>query len=50
MIGLDNIAYFIGMEFVKVKEGMVMHQHNNVRELIDMFKMINCNIYSHTTI
>lgn len=40
---LGKLSYFLGIKFVKFKEGIIMYQHKYIRELLDIFEMIDCN-------
>nr|KYP66211.1 Retrovirus-related Pol polyprotein from transposon TNT 1-94 [Cajanus cajan] len=38
-----KLSYFLGFEFVKVKEGLMMHQKRYAMEVLKRFNMLNCN-------
>lgn len=40
---LSKLSCFIGMEFMKVKESIMMHQQNHVKELLDRFETSDSN-------
>lgn len=44
MIDLDKIPYFLQMEFVKVKEDILMHHQRYVNDMLDVLQMIDCII------
>ncbi|KAK2355926.1 putative mitochondrial protein [Trifolium repens] len=47
MTDLGELSFFLGMEFVKVKNGIVMHQQKYICELLDKFELSNCNSVSN---
>jgi len=47
MMDLGELSFFLGMEFVKLKAGLVMYQHKYIGELLDKFDMKNCNTVSN---
>jgi hypothetical protein len=47
MTDLGELSFFLGMEFVKVKSGIVMHQHKYICELLEKFELDNCNSVSN---
>jgi len=47
MTDLGEISFFLGMECVKLKTGMVMHQQKYIGELLDKFEMKSCNSVSN---
>ena len=36
---LGEISFFLGMEFVKLKEGMIMHEQKYIGKLLDKFQI-----------
>jgi hypothetical protein len=44
---LGELSYFLGMESMIVKEGMVMHQQKYMCELLDRFDMTDCNTITY---
>jgi len=47
MTDLGEISFFLGMEFVKLKVGMVIHQQKYIGELLDKFEMKTYNLVSN---
>jgi len=47
MTDLGELSFFLGMEFVKLKVGMVMYQQKYIGELLDKFEMKDCNSVSN---
>ncbi|KAK2457600.1 hypothetical protein QL285_004854 [Trifolium repens] len=47
MTDLGELSFFLGMEFVKVKNCIVMHQQKYICELLDKFELNNCNSVSN---
>lgn len=43
MTDLGKLNYFIGMEFVHNATTMIMHQCKYVKDLLERFKMNQCN-------
>lgn len=43
MSDLGELAYFLGIEFLQTKKGVVMHQKKYVSEILKRFNMIDCN-------
>jgi hypothetical protein len=43
MTDLGELSFFLGMEFVKIKDGIVMHQQKYITELLEKFELNNCN-------
>jgi len=43
MLDLGNLTYFLGMEFTKIAEGLVMHQMKYASDILKRFNMMNCN-------
>ncbi|KAK2386041.1 putative mitochondrial protein [Trifolium repens] len=43
MTDLGKLSFFLGMEFVKIKDGIVMHQQKYITELLEKFELNNCN-------
>ncbi|MCI00654.1 retrovirus-related Pol polyprotein from transposon TNT 1-94, partial [Trifolium medium] len=46
MTDLGKLSYFLGMEFVKVQDGIVMHPQKYINELLEKFEMNGCNSIS----
>lgn len=44
---LGELSFFIGMEFLKMKTGIMMHQQKYIGELLEKFEMNNCNSISN---
>jgi len=42
MTDLGELSFFLGMEFVKLKVGMMMYQQKYIGELLDKFEMKDC--------
>lgn len=47
MTDLGELSLFLGMEFLKMKTGIVMHQQKYIGELLDNFEMNSCNSISN---
>jgi len=47
MIDHGEFSFLLGMEFVKLKVGMVMYQKKYIGELLDKFEMESCNSVSN---
>ena len=47
MTDLGELSFFLGMEFVKLKVGMVMYQQKYIGELLVKFEMKDCNSVSN---
>ncbi|PNX79017.1 putative copia-type protein, partial [Trifolium pratense] len=47
MTDLGKLSYFLGMEFVKVQDGIVRHQQKYINELLEKFEMNGCNSISN---
>ncbi|PNX99966.1 hypothetical protein L195_g023239 [Trifolium pratense] len=47
MSDLGELSFFLGMEFVKRADGIVMHQQKYIGELLERFEMISCNPLSN---
>lgn len=47
MTDLGELSYFLGLEFVKTEEGMIMHQQKYVLEILDRFGLIECKSISN---
>jgi len=47
MTDLVELSFFLGMEFVKLKIGIVMYQKKYIGELLDKFEMKDCNTVSN---
>lgn len=43
MTTLGKLAYFLGMEFVKIVDGTVMHQRKYTSDVLKWFNMLDCN-------
>lgn len=43
MTNLGKLGYFLGMEFVHTATAMIMHQLKYVKDLLERFKMNQCN-------
>ncbi|WVY96775.1 hypothetical protein V8G54_028926 [Vigna mungo] len=43
MTDLGKLSYFLGMEFIHSATGLVMHQRKYIKELLERFKMHQCN-------
>lgn len=43
MTDLGKLSYFLGFEFMKVREGLMMHQKRYAMEVLKRFNMLNCN-------
>jgi len=48
MTYLGKLSFFLGMKFVKLKNGIVMHQQKYIGELLEKFEMKNCNSDSNS--
>ena len=47
MTDIGELSFFLGMEFVKLRAGMVMHQQKYIGELLEKFLMKECNSVSN---
>ena len=47
MTDLGELSFFLGMELVKLKVGIVMYQQKYIGELLDKFEMDSCNTVSN---
>jgi len=47
MTDLGELSFFLGMEFVKLKAGLVMYQQKYIGELLEKFEMKSCNTVSN---
>ncbi|MCH83764.1 copia-type polyprotein, partial [Trifolium medium] len=47
MTDLGNLSFFLGMEFVKIQGGIVMHQQKYISELLDRFEITDCKPISN---
>ncbi|MCH80809.1 copia-type polyprotein [Trifolium medium] len=47
MTDLGKLSFFLGMEFVEVLNGIVMHQQKYISELLDKFEMTECKPISN---
>ncbi|XP_015167208.1 uncharacterized mitochondrial protein AtMg00810-like [Solanum tuberosum] len=43
MFDLGNMHYFLGLKVVQSDYGIIFFQKKYVREILDRFKMLNCN-------
>ncbi|XP_019418504.1 PREDICTED: uncharacterized protein LOC109329279 [Lupinus angustifolius] len=43
MTDLGELTYFLGIEFLKTDKGIIMHQRRYITEVLERFKMQNCN-------
>ena len=43
MLDLGLLSYFLGIEFAKTKDGIVMHQKKYIKEVLKRFSMDQCN-------
>jgi len=48
MTNLGELSFFLGMEFLKLKNGMVMHKQKYIGELLEKFEMKKCNSVSNS--
>ena len=48
MTYLGKLSFFLGMKFVKLKNGIVIHQQKYIGELLEKFEMKTCNSDSHS--
>lgn len=48
MINIVKLSYFFDMEFVIVKEDMIMHKQKYVNELLDRLTMIDSNTITNS--
>ena len=44
MTDLGELTYFLGMEFVQIDIGMILHQKRYIHEVLKRFSMVDCNI------
>lgn len=44
MSNLGNFAYFLGMEIVSMKHGVLFHHNTYAEDILKKFKMRNCNL------
>jgi len=47
MTDLGELSFFLGMEFVKLKAGLVMYHQKYIGELLEKFEMKSCNTISN---
>lgn len=47
MIDLGELSFFLGMEFLKMKTGIMMHQQKYIGELLEKFEMNSCTSISN---
>ncbi|XP_014506331.1 uncharacterized protein LOC106766087 [Vigna radiata var. radiata] len=43
MSDLGQLSYFLGIEFTKIDEGMLMHQSRYALDMLTKFNMLHCN-------
>jgi len=43
MTDLGDLSYFLGMEFIRTKKGIILHQRKYVREFLKRFRMLESN-------
>ncbi|XP_014496687.1 uncharacterized protein LOC106758263 [Vigna radiata var. radiata] len=43
MSDLGQLSYFLGIEFTKTDEGMLMYQHRYALDMLTKFNMLHCN-------
>lgn len=43
MTDLGKLTYFLGMEYLTITEGIIMHQRKYTGEVLKWFNMLNCN-------
>ncbi|CAJ2661986.1 unnamed protein product [Trifolium pratense] len=43
MVDLGHISYFLGIEFQKTSEGLILHQRKYASEILKRFEMDKCN-------
>lgn len=43
MTDLEELTYFLGLEFVKTEKGIVLHQSRYISEVLKRFNMKDCN-------
>ncbi|XP_019433973.1 PREDICTED: uncharacterized protein LOC109340709 [Lupinus angustifolius] len=43
MSDLGTLSYFLGIEFVRSEEGIVMHQEKNITDVLKKLDMLDCN-------
>ncbi|OIV93950.1 hypothetical protein TanjilG_05653 [Lupinus angustifolius] len=46
MNDLGNLSYFLGIEFTRSKEGILMHQRKYSNDVLKRFNMEHCNLAS----
>ncbi|XP_019450648.1 PREDICTED: uncharacterized protein LOC109352918 [Lupinus angustifolius] len=46
MSDLGELSYFLGIEFSRVKEGILMHQEKYINDVLKRFNMEGCNAVS----
>ncbi|XP_019435314.1 PREDICTED: uncharacterized protein LOC109341799 [Lupinus angustifolius] len=42
MTNLGELAYFLGIEFLKTPRGIIMHQRKYITDVLERFQMMNC--------
>ncbi|CAJ2627663.1 unnamed protein product [Trifolium pratense] len=47
MFDLGELSFFLGMEFMRREDGIVMHQQKYIGELLEKFEMEGCNPLSN---
>jgi len=43
MTDLGDFSYFLGMEFIRTKKDIILHQRKYVREVLKRFRMLESN-------
>ncbi|OIV95014.1 hypothetical protein TanjilG_22211 [Lupinus angustifolius] len=46
MSDLGNLSYFLGIEFTRSKDGILMHQRKYSNDVLKRFNMEHCNLAS----
>jgi hypothetical protein len=47
MTDLGELSFFLGMEFLKAKSGIVLHQKKYIGELLEKFEMNDCKVVNN---
>jgi hypothetical protein len=47
MTDLGNLSFFLGMEFVKGRSGVILHQQKYIGDLLERFEMTECKAVSN---
>jgi hypothetical protein len=47
MTDLGKLSFFLGMEFIEMQRGIVMHQQKYINELLEKFEMTECKSISN---